>query len=161
MPPRPLICVDDHGAIWAARSREERTLVVVQRQPADGVEVTGHAGRDLRGRGHPAHHVWRRLQAGTLRERPAARQRGIRDGNDSDGIHPGRLRGVQVVDAGESRGGREAGELDRAIAGAQDVGRGESQVVQPTAAGSLESGGHLAGNARAPPRAGRPARAGG
>ena len=121
------------GAIWVAKSPgRERALVVVEGEPAQRVEVTGHAGGDLgRVRGH------RRRRAGRAPGRVPSAGRGQRlvsaayvRATTPTASSAGGLRRVEVLVAGHRRGGGHAADLDGAVVGAQDRVRGQAQVVQ-------------------------------
>ena len=123
------------------------SLVVVEREAAQGVEVARHSGCDLGRRGDATRHARRGTQARPPgAERPQAGQPGVREGDDPDGVAAAGILGLGSVLADAHRGRLEASEADVAVGGAQDVLGPEVEVVHAAVSGRLEGGCDLAGD---------------
>ena len=97
-------------------ARARRALVVVEGEPADGVEVARHPGGDLGGSGHTAGHARGGTQPGAAgAERPQTGEAGIRQGDDTDGVAAGGVLGLGAVLADPHGGGLEAAQADVAL----------------------------------------------
>ena len=117
-------------------ARARGALVVVEGQPADGVEVARDAGGDLGRGGHATGDAGCRAEAGaTGAERPQAGEAGVGEGDDTHGVASGGVLGLGAVLAGAHGGGLEAAQPDVAVGGAQHVLGLEVEVVHARAGG--------------------------
>ncbi|MFC5039836.1 hypothetical protein [Ornithinimicrobium kibberense] len=119
-----------------------------QHQPAEGVEVAGDAPDELGGCGQGAvRQPAGQAHPGHLLARPPRGETGVEQADQVRGVDDGRLVGRDVVGALQRGGDPDPGDLDGAVAGAQDRVGVEVEVVQPAASRRLQPGGGLADDA--------------
>jgi hypothetical protein len=123
-------------------------LVLVERQPAEGIEVARHAGSDLRGGRDATGRSRRRRQTRAPgAEGPEAGEPGVREGDDTDGVAPTGILGIRALLTDPDGGGLQAPQANVAVRGAQDVLGLEVEVVHAAVAGGLQRRRDLTGDA--------------